>query len=274
MDSVIIDAFTFYDELDMLEFRFKELYETVDKFIISEATNTFAGAKRDLIFNKNKSKYKKYLDKVYYVIVDDMPNNGDYWANESYQREAIAKKIYNLNLKSKDVIILSDVDEIPDVNELKKIKKRGLKNSFSTLLQYTYFYNINNKALAYSSLDKKLNRKYHIEHASKIFYYSAFLELQKENISMHAMRAWMPDLLKYIKFNDHGFIEKGGWHLTNFKENKTKEKLINYCVNENGNIKIPQAFRDITNILKKIQFENIECKDNNYLPIEYSSLNF
>jgi hypothetical protein len=34
---LLIDAFPFHDELDILEMRLTELYETVDKFIIVEA---------------------------------------------------------------------------------------------------------------------------------------------------------------------------------------------------------------------------------------------
>ena len=53
----IIDCFTFYNELKMLEFRLAELNDDVDYFVLVESTFTHTGNKKDLFFEKNKNLY-------------------------------------------------------------------------------------------------------------------------------------------------------------------------------------------------------------------------
>jgi beta-1,4-mannosyl-glycoprotein beta-1,4-N-acetylglucosaminyltransferase len=69
----IIDCFTFYNELEMLEYRLKTLYDTVDYFVLSEATLTHVGKSKKMYYDKNK--FKEYADKIIHVIVDDFPFN-------------------------------------------------------------------------------------------------------------------------------------------------------------------------------------------------------
>ena len=69
----IFDCFCFLNELELLELRLMELYDTVDYFVISEANKTHAGNPKEFIFEKNKKRYKKYLDKIIYVKVTDLP---------------------------------------------------------------------------------------------------------------------------------------------------------------------------------------------------------
>ena len=61
---MVIDTFMFYTELDMLEFRLKELNSVVDKFVLVESTKTFVGNDKPLYFEENKSLFKKYLHKI------------------------------------------------------------------------------------------------------------------------------------------------------------------------------------------------------------------
>ena len=123
---MIIDCFTFYNELNMLKFRFKELYEYVDYFILVEATTTFVGNNKELYFKNNKNMFSNYLDKVIHIIVDDMPKDENPWVDEKFQRNCIQRGIKKLKLKDDDILIISDCDEIINTKVLldtSKIKK-------------------------------------------------------------------------------------------------------------------------------------------------------
>ena len=60
----IIDAFTFYNELDLLLYRLTALDHIVDYFIIVEATKTHAGKDKPLFFEENKHLYGKFMNKI------------------------------------------------------------------------------------------------------------------------------------------------------------------------------------------------------------------
>ena len=69
----IIDCFNYFDEDMMLEIRLSTLFNYVDKFIICEATLDHAGNEKKLNFDINK--FKKFKDKIIYIVVDKEPEN-------------------------------------------------------------------------------------------------------------------------------------------------------------------------------------------------------
>lgn len=108
----IIDGFTFFNELDVLEIRLGELYDVVDEFILVEATKTFTGKSKPMWFADNRERFEKFADKITYVAVDDMPEDADSaWVREYFQRDAIGRGLGEGS--DDDLIIVSDVDEIP-----------------------------------------------------------------------------------------------------------------------------------------------------------------
>ena len=58
---MIVDVILFYNELEMLEYRLETLYPVVDKFVIVEATRTFRGNPKPLLFSNN-FKNTQYLN--------------------------------------------------------------------------------------------------------------------------------------------------------------------------------------------------------------------
>ena len=72
---MIYDCFNFFNELDILEIRFYTLYEVVDKFVIVESNKTHSGIPKDFNFENNKDRFKKFLDKVEYIKLTDVPDN-------------------------------------------------------------------------------------------------------------------------------------------------------------------------------------------------------
>lgn len=136
----IIDCFIFYNELDLLHIRLEELYNRVDKFVIIEANYTFAGNKKGWNFEENISRYSKYVDKIIYIKVEDMPNNGNAWDNEYHQRNALTRS-YSM-FEDDDIIIISDLDEIPRNEIIQKIRDRTIQIPVRLGMKF-YNYNFN-----------------------------------------------------------------------------------------------------------------------------------
>jgi beta-1,4-mannosyl-glycoprotein beta-1,4-N-acetylglucosaminyltransferase len=116
---MIYDGFMFYNELELLEIRLNELDHLVDKFILVEADTTFSGKKKPLVFHENKALFEKFLPKIIHVVVSDMPGGSDPWVRERFQRNAIARGIPK-DAKDTDLLIVSDVDEIPKAETIAK----------------------------------------------------------------------------------------------------------------------------------------------------------
>ena len=106
----IYDCFTFYNELDLLELRFEELYDHVDHFVLVEANRTFQNNEKPFYFEQNLNRFSRYMDKVIHIRVDDMPTETDAWGREAHQRNSIARGINDAN--DNDIVIVSDLDEI------------------------------------------------------------------------------------------------------------------------------------------------------------------
>lgn len=108
---MIIDAFIFYNELDLLEMRLIELDPVVDKFLIVQAYHTFRAVPKPVFFQKNDERWAKYRDKISTVTIG-LSGGKDTWEREAYQRNIIsieAKHVY----APEDILIISDADEIP-----------------------------------------------------------------------------------------------------------------------------------------------------------------
>ncbi|MES2767909.1 MAG: hypothetical protein V4596_02085 [Bdellovibrionota bacterium] len=122
---MIYDCFSFFNELDLLELRLNILNPVVDRFVISEATRTHQKKEKPLFFEQNKERFKPFLHKIDHIIVDTYPtfwNSGRpkirSWHYEKNQREQIMKGLKQC--KPDDMIIVSDLDEIPNPELVKK----------------------------------------------------------------------------------------------------------------------------------------------------------
>jgi beta-1,4-mannosyl-glycoprotein beta-1,4-N-acetylglucosaminyltransferase len=114
---MIYDTFSFYNEFDVLRKRLKYLYNHVDKFVLAESTVTHSGQPKELLFEKRKSEFAEYLDKIIHVIVDDNPTDENPWARENHQRNCTARGL--IDAKPDDIVMISDVDEIPTIDSIK-----------------------------------------------------------------------------------------------------------------------------------------------------------
>jgi beta-1,4-mannosyl-glycoprotein beta-1,4-N-acetylglucosaminyltransferase len=136
----IFDVIPFNNEFEILERRFSELYDVVDRFVIVEATKTHGNKPKELNFHNNLKRFEKWLNKVTYIVVDDY-SALDSWSIERHQRDAGMRGL--TQCKDNDIIIISDCDEIPNVEAIKGYKPEDGIKSFDMTL---YYYNENTKA--------------------------------------------------------------------------------------------------------------------------------
>jgi beta-1,4-mannosyl-glycoprotein beta-1,4-N-acetylglucosaminyltransferase len=139
---MVYDCFTFFNELDILELRLATLDNVVDKFIIVESIKTHSNQDKELYYENNKSRFKKYHSKIIHIVVSEFPEFKNSWTYENYQRNLIINGLENC--KPEDLILLSDVDEIPDPSIIKNYR---FKNKVYCLIQdqYYFFYNYRDK---------------------------------------------------------------------------------------------------------------------------------
>lgn len=149
----IIDCFMFYNELDILQIRLKELYEVVDYFIIIEATKTHSNLDKPLYFSENKHLFSKYMNKIIHRVTDFSEHylfekyihaQNDAWFKENYQRECCKNVIDELQLDGNDIIITTDCDEIPKHSIIQSIRNGNIMitNQVYSLEMVLYYYTI------------------------------------------------------------------------------------------------------------------------------------
>lgn len=141
----VFDTFLFFNELDILELRMNELYNVVDFFLIMESNKTFTGNDKPFYFDNNKEKFDKFKDKIINIkltIPDNIQMSA--WDMEEYQRNAIFTSLQDLYERNKiydhDIVILSDVDEIPNPRAVRKYDEHS---GISLMNQKLFYYYLN-----------------------------------------------------------------------------------------------------------------------------------
>ena len=135
----VYDCFLYNGELKMLNFRLHELDEYVDYFVIGESEYTFKGDKRPLSLPLQLHKIDaRFRDKIVYVKHSQTPHVNP-WDNEKEQRNNIALGLQYFHLEDKDIIMLSDVDEIPDTKFLSKIRGEGFTGIGACYQNFHYY---------------------------------------------------------------------------------------------------------------------------------------
>ena len=138
----IYDCFQFFNEEHILDLRFNILNEFVDFFVFVESTTDHQGQTKKLNFDPKK--FKKFSNKIIYIVVDDTKANlkkthtGGESLVEQHQRNSLMRGLKNCH--DNDLIILSDVDEIPDLNKLSLFDK---KNKYAVFSQKMFNYKLN-----------------------------------------------------------------------------------------------------------------------------------
>ncbi len=131
---MIVDCFTFFNELELLEIRLKELGEVVDKFVLVESTLTFQGKPKPLFFQDNASRFAPFRSKIEHLIVD-MPETDDPWVREGFQRDSFKRSIATLPPTA--MVFVSDADEI---FRAEAMRTAAAKSKFAFLEMDLFYY--------------------------------------------------------------------------------------------------------------------------------------
>lgn len=117
---MIFDCIPFFNELDILKLRMQILAPYVDQFVIEEATVTFSGEPKRMIFAENRHLFAEFEDKIRYVAVEDSPMEGvTTHERDKYQKNRLIRALGDC--RAEDIIIFSDVDEIPNPETLVRV---------------------------------------------------------------------------------------------------------------------------------------------------------
>jgi len=150
---MLIDAFIFFNEKELVELRIRYLNSIVDYFIVIEANITHQGKKKDWNFpNILKTNLKEFSNKIQYHQINIDPNKikneeswiladikgDDAWRIENFQRNFI--KTACKKFSDKDILIISDLDEIPSKNKLEFILSSDFKQIAPVALEQHLFH--------------------------------------------------------------------------------------------------------------------------------------
>lgn len=201
---MIVDAFTYNGEDDLLAIRLELLNSVVDRFVIVEADKTFTGLPKSKKFNLDK--FKSFSSKIRYYFIENLsasPTSA--WENEKLQRDSLLMGLHDLS--DEDIFILSDVDEIPNPSAITEFISR--KCILAELSQGLYFYYLNNRAYDNTGAPVKWVKAVILRYGNyKRFYKS--LEDLRMNRHYGLLRFFSKFLIKRGRLT----IENAGWHFT------------------------------------------------------------
>jgi len=247
----IFDCFMYYDEEMILDLRLNILNEYIDYFIIVESTFNHNGKKRKLEFNlKNFDKFKK---KIIYLIYDQEPNEVIKINNEDNDDEKSKKYIFNayyrenaqrnfitngLDLAAdEDLILISDVDEIPN---LSNINFNKIKEKLIFFKQKMFYYKFNLKLPNFTWIGTKSCKKKYLKSPQWL------RNIKDRKYSFYRIDTIFSDK----KFIDLKFIENGGWHFTNIKNaEQIRFKLKSYLHHREFDVN-PLSIEEINKIIE------------------------
>ena len=122
----------YFDEEVVLDVRLNTLDKYVDYFVIVESSFTHKGDNKNLMFNHNK--FEKFKNKIIYLVYDKQPKGIEVVNENDSEDEKSRKYILNAALRENgqrnfiqnglnkaednDIILISDVDEIPNLSEV------------------------------------------------------------------------------------------------------------------------------------------------------------
>ena len=240
----IYDCITYFNEKTLFELRLNILNNFIHRFIVVEATYTHSGKPKKLNFNINN--YPKFKDRIIYVVLNDLPNNIKYPLDSNkrfnsiqriaHQRNKILDSIKDAN--DDDIVIYSDSDEIPNLNNL---NFKEINEKFIIFKQKLFYYKLN--------LELKLIPWYG-SRACKKKYLNNINYLR--NLKPKKYSWWRFDtLIRKNKERNVKIINNGGWHFSQIMNSKQiQTKFLNdehhdeYELNKLSDKKIKDMLRN------------------------------
>ncbi len=226
----IFDCFMYFDEDLILDLRLNTLNKFIDYFVIVESIYNHKGEKRKLKFNIKK--FKKFNKKIIYLIHNQIPreikqikkNDSENEKNTKYIFNAIFRENSQRNYilkglkkaKDNDIILISDVDEIPN---LEKVNFKTVKNKLIFFNQEMFYYKFNLKLPNFKWIGTKSCKKRYLKNPQWL------RNIKDRKYPFYRLDTFFSDK----KFSNVKIIKNGGWHFTNIKTaDQIRYKLKSY----------------------------------------------
>ena len=257
----IFDCFMYSNEKDLLDLRLKYLDKYVDYFVIIESCFNHKGEKRKLLFNHKK--YKRFKNKIIYLIYKKPKNlkrinknasqiqkaliaSNNAWLRENGQRNFIESGLNNAG--PNDIILISDVDEIPN---LENINFNKITDKLIFFRQKWFYYKLNLKLPNYTEIGTRACKK------KDLISPQWLRNIKKKKYPFYRIDTFFSK----VKYTNIKMIKDGGWHFTYLKKAKDIYlKLKSFAHHVEFELS-PLSIKDIQNFINKKKAINA-FKDN------------
>ena len=247
----IFDCFMYFDEEMILDLRLNILNSHVDYFIIVESRYNHKGEKRKLLFNKEK--FIKYRDKIIYLVHDEVPskvkkiNDEDdektqtnkYIMNALYRENAQRNYIINglNNANNEDIILTSDVDEIPKID---KFEFNKVNNKIILFRQDMFYYKFNLCLPNFKWTGTKACRK------KDLISPQWLRNIKEKKYPFFRLDTFFSDK----KYTDIKIVNDGGWHFSNIKTAKAIEHKLKSYLHHKEFDDVPLSIKEIDQLVQ------------------------
>ena len=250
----IYDCFMYFDEEVVLDVRLNTLNEFVDYFVIVESRFTHKGDARELRFNHKR--FEKFKNKIIYLIYDKEPKEIEIVKNEDTEFEKATKYILNalyrengqrnyienalINAKQSDFVLISDVDEIPNLSQ---INFNEIKEKIVLFKQDMFYYKFNLYLPHLIWTGTKGCRKKDLVNPQWL------RNIKDRKYSFFRIDTFFSKM-KYISIK---IISNGGWHFSNIKTPKEIEHKLKSYLHHREFDEQPLSVEEIDTIIKNKQ---------------------
>lgn len=231
----IVNGFPFFNEIRLLLFKLTELWEVVDYFVIVESCQTHSGESKEFFLENelDSPEFAPFRSKIIYEKLDYLIPGTDPWLRETHQRNMIMRGIERLRLNDDDVLLIGDLDEIPDAFYTSMIRRGELAyNQIVRCRQDMYYYNFNCKSLS---------------QFTGLFYatYDQVKTLMYQGVTLNTIRRLDLPLTEFVHgwhlsfFGDVEAIQKklkSFVHAPEYDQEKFTESFITDCIQHQKNI--------------------------------------
>ena len=250
----IFDCFMYFDEEVVLDVRLNTLNEFVDYFVIVESKFTHKGDPRELQFNHKK--FEKFKDKIIYLIYEEEDHKIEKIEKEDSENEKSSKYILNaayrengqrnyiqkglMNANEDDFILISDVDEIPNLSNL---NLEDIDKKITLFKQNMFYYKFNLCLPNLVWTGTKGCRKKDLINPQWL------RNIKDRKYSFFRFDTFFSEK-KYMSIK---ILNNGGWHFSNIKTPKEIEHKLRSYLHHREFDQQPLSVEEIDKIIKNKQ---------------------